>query len=166
LGSIPKGDEIRKDWQDWKIEYKKKLSTIANVEFADGDAWKDESRPFELVGHDANLVKTADIIVVNAEVKLGAGTAQEMVTAKYFSRPVVSVIPKDTHHRRSNLVFDGKKMDEWIHPFILTFSDAVVENIDECVMWVRDFVNNPGDKKIKDISVVDEAIAAYLKTTK
>lgn len=163
LGSIPKGDEIRESWKDWKKEYVDKISTIPDTEFTDGDTWKDEARPFELVGHDANLVKTADVIVVNAEVKLGAGTAQEMVIAKYFSRPVISVLPKDTHHRRSNVVFDGKKMDEWIHPFVLTFSDAVVENIDECVEWIKRLKNSTVQTKIKNISIVDEAIAAYQK---
>lgn len=166
LGSIPKGDEERKVWRDWKVEYKEKLSVITNIQFTNGDEWKDETRPLELVGHDLNLIKTADMVIVNAETKLGAGTAQEMVVAKYFKRPVITVLPKDTHHRKSNIVFNGTKIDDWVHPFILTFSDTVAEDIDECVAWIQDFVNNPGDKKIKDISVVDEAIGTYLKTTK
>ncbi len=166
LGSIPKGDKIRENWRDWKSEYKNKLSQISNATFTDGDEWKDETKPLLVVGHDANLIKQADVIIVNAESKLGAGTSQEMVIAKYFSKPVISVLPKNTHHRRSGVVFDGVRVDDWIHPFILTFSDVVVESIDECVEWVKDFIHNPENKRIKDISVVDEAVAAYLKTTK
>jgi len=57
LGSIPKGDKVRRDWYDWKIKYKKHLSLIDNVEFTDGDAWRDEAKPNLLVGHDLSLIK-------------------------------------------------------------------------------------------------------------
>lgn len=163
LGSIPKGDEERMAWKDWKVEYKEKLSVIPNIQFTDGDEWKDETRPLELVGHDLNLIKTADVVIVNAETKLGAGTAQEMVVAKYFKRPVITVLPKDTHHRKSNVVFSGTKIDDWIHPFILTFSDAVLENVDKCAEWIQNFSKEPG-AKIKDIAVIDEAVTAYQKS--
>lgn len=163
LGSLPKGDDVRKNWKDWKIKYKEKLSQIPNIEFTDGDAWRDETKPLQLVGHDTHLIKTADIIIVNSEKKLGAGTAQEMVIAKYFSRPVISVLPKDTHHRRSNIVFDNTKINDWLHPFIATFSDLVVERIDDCIEWIKEFKKNPKSKKIKDITIIDEAINSYLK---
>jgi len=162
IGSIPKGDDVRENWNDWKVEYKEKLSQIPNVEIIDGDAWRDETKSLQLVGHDANLVKTADIIIVDSKKKLGVGTAQEMVIAKYFSKPVISVIPKNTHHRRSNIVFDGTEIDDWIHPFLLAFSDLVVENIDDCIEWIKEFSKNPKSKKIKDITIIDKAINSYL----
>jgi hypothetical protein len=161
LGSIPKGDDVRDTWKDWKAEYKEKLSHIPGIEFTDGDAWRDETKPLQLVGHDAYLVKTADIIIVNCEKKLGAGTAQEMLIAKYFKKPVISILPKNTHHRKSNIVFDSKKIDDWIHPFILVFSDVVAENIEECSKWINGYIKNP-NTKIKDITVIDNAISSYL----
>ena len=162
VGSIPKGDDDRKNWKDWKVEYKEKLSQISDVKFTDGDAWRDETKSLQLVGHDAYLIKTADIVIVNSEKKLGAGTAQEMVIAKYFSRPIISIIPKNTPHRKLNIVFDGTKIDDWIHPFVLTFSDLVVENIDDCIEWIKEFNKNPESKKIKDITIIDKAINSYL----
>ena len=156
------GNGGQENWKDWKVEYKEKLSQIPNVKIIDGDTWKDETKPLQLVGHDASLIKTADIVIVDSKKKLGAGTAQEMVIAKYFSRPVISIIPKDTHHRRTNIVFDGTEIDDWIHPFLLTFSDLVVENIDDCIEWIKEFSKNPESKKIKDIAIIDEAINSYL----
>ena len=94
------------------------------------------------------------MIVVNAEEKIGAGTAMEMVTAKYFKKPVITVIPKDTHHRRSNVVFHGKLVDDWIHPFIWHFSDIVVESVDE----IEDIKKKLESTEIKGISIIDEAI--------
>jgi len=166
LGSIPKGDDVRKEWKDWKVEYKEKLSQIPNVEFTDGDAWRDETKALQLVGHDTYLVKTADIVIIDARKKIGAGTAQEMVIAKYFQRPVISILPRDTHHRRSNIIFDGTKVNEWIHPFIFTFSDLIVEKIDDYIEWIKEFNKNPQSKKIKDITIIDKAIASYLNEIK
>ena len=163
LGSLPKGDKIRKTWKDWKKEYKEKLARIEDVEFIDGDEWKDETRPLELVGHDLSMIKNADLVIVNAENKLGAGTAQEIVVAKYFKKPVISVLPKNFHHRRSGVVFNGVKIDDWIHPFILTFSDTVVEDIEACVRWIEKFRKSPNETKVKDITIIDQAIEAYLR---
>ncbi len=162
LGPIPKGDERRKSWKDWKITYQESLSKIGEVEFVDGDAWKEEEKSFLVFGHDSYLIKSSDIIIVNAEAKLGAGAAQEMVIAKYFSKPVITVLPKDTHHRRSNVVFNSTNIPDWIHPFILAMSDTVVESIDEARQWVHEYKENPKSKIIKDISVIDQAINSYL----
>lgn len=164
LGSVPKGDKERESWPDWKSEYKQAFSIIPDTEFADGDEWRRENLPFETVGHDSFIIKSADAVVVNAQVKLGAGTAQEMVIAKYFSRPLVAVLPKDTHHRRSNVVFEGENIKDWIHPFILNFSDVVCQNLEEAAEWLKDYQANPAGKSIKDITIIDQAIAAYQQT--
>lgn len=80
----------------------------------------------------------------------------EMVAAKYFKKPVITVLPKDTHHRRSNLVFHGKLVEDWIHPFIWSFSDFIVESIEE-VEEIKD-KDKLSKAEIKDISVIDQAI--------
>jgi len=166
VGAIPKGDSERKDWIDWKTHYKSILSRIDGVEFVDGDDWKDETKPLLLFGHDANLVKASDLTIVNAENKLGAGTAQEMLIAKYFSKPVITILPKDTHHRRSNILFDGNFIDDWIHPFLLNTSDLVVGAIEDSVGWIEEYRLDPRSKKIKSIAIIDDAIAAYLEHSK
>lgn len=99
------------------------------------------------------------MVIVNAEEKLGVGTAQELVIAKYFKKPVISVLPKDTHHRRSKVVFHGRLVEDWIHPFIFAFSDFIVESVDK-IETIKDKICS---SKIKDISVIDEAIR-YINT--
>ena len=169
LGSIPKGDDVRKKWTDWKKDYKRSLSELDNIEFQDGDTWKDETQPFLLFGHDAHMVKTSDILIVNAEKKIGkgigVGTAQEIIIAKYFSRPVITILPKNTHHRRSNIIFDSTLLDDWISPFLLSTSDLVVEKIQDSLPWIKEYMKNPKDKKIKGIAVIDTAIAKYLEAS-
>jgi len=40
----------------------------------------------------------------------------------------------------------------------------VVETIDNSLSWIKEYLENPESKKIKNIGIVDEAIAAYLTT--
>ncbi len=55
----------------------------------------------------------------------------ELILAKHYGKPVVTILPKDSHHRRSNLTFNNRVVKDWIHPFIDLFSDVVIERIDE-----------------------------------
>ncbi len=162
LGSIPKGDKERKYWTDWKSEYVEKINkAVPQAKFLHGDLISDNAGPDLVVGHDLWLIKNTDIVIVHAATKIGAGTAQEMVLAKYFRKPLLSVVPKNTHHRRTSVVFNGVKIKDWIHPFIYVTSDLVAENIEEVIVWIRKFLNNPS--KVKTVSVFDETISLFEK---
>lgn len=108
LGSIPKGDDIRKGWSDWKIPYMDAIRRVLpGAGFVHGDTISDSAGPEMVVGHDLAQIKRADICVVDAREKLGAGTAQEIVIAKYLEKPVVTIIPRDTHHHKTDVTFHG-----------------------------------------------------------
>ncbi|MFH0852350.1 MAG: hypothetical protein V1845_02005 [bacterium] len=165
LGSIPKGDEVRKNWIDWKSEYVEKISaSIPEAKFLHGDLISDNVGPDLVVGHDLWLIKNSDIVIVHAVSKIGAGTAQEMVLTKYFLKPLISIVPKGTHHRRTNVVFHGVNIEDWIHPFIYVASDYVAENIDSGIKWIKEFLKNrDAQSAIKDISVFENKIVFFEK---
>lgn len=155
-GSVPKGDKEAKDFVDWRIHWGKVLRKVfEDTQIIDPyDPNLDEGDFLQVVGQDFGHIKRASLIVINAEEKLGAGTAMEMAAAKYFQKPVITVLPRDTHHRRSNVVFNGKLVEDWIHPFIWHFSDFIVESIDE----VESIKKKIETTTIKGISIIDEAI--------
>ena len=162
LGSLPKGDQVREDWVDWKTTYIGTLTqAVPGIMILHGDMISDNVGPEIVVGHDLWLIKHSDICVVDASQKLGAGTAQEMVLAKLYKKPVVTVLPKDTYHRRSNITFDGIEMNEWIHPFIVVASDYIANNIDEAAAWLNTYASNPKKLNIKDINVFEAAISRF-----
>jgi hypothetical protein len=162
LGSIPKGDEKRKNWVDWKVDYKSKIvELLPNAEVLDGDSISDNVGPDLVVGHDLWLVKQSNIVIVDGSKKIGAGTAQEMVIAKYFKKLVISVIPKESHHRKSNLIFHGIKIKEWIHPFLSVTSDYIADNIDDAINYI---IELPKTKKVKGFDIFDKKISLYKKT--
>ena len=154
-GSVPKGDDEAKKFDDWRGRYKQSLQGFFDADFIEPYHRElDESDFLAVVGQDCRHIKESSLVIVNAEEKLGVGTAQELVIAKYFKKPVISVLPKNTHHRRSNVVFHGKVVEDWIHPFIYTFSDFVVENVNE-IEKIKDKIFS---SEVKDISVIDEAV--------
>ncbi|HOX40575.1 MAG TPA: hypothetical protein PK263_00090 [bacterium] len=160
LGSIPKGDKERKSYEDWREEYKKEISkTFPNAKFLSGDDISDNVGPELVVGHDLSLIKRANFIIVNASTKVGAGTAQEMVIAKYFKKPVISIMPRDTHNRRSNIAFHDVTMPEWIHPFLFVSSDFIAENIEEAVDWIKK--TKEEIPTIKDFSIYEKLIESF-----
>src|SRR5580700_3998899 len=138
LGSIPKGDDVRKDWIDWKIQYVEIIKrTAPNTTFVHGDAISDNAGPELVVGHDLAQVQQADVCVVDAQQKIGAGTAQEIVFAKYLKKPVIIVIPRGTHHRKTNVTFNGITIKDWIHPFLSLSCDYVAETVEDAATWVK-----------------------------
>ena len=162
LGSIPKGDKARLDWVDWKEDYVKAIiKAIPQAKFLHGDLISDKVGSQLVVGHDLWLIKHADIVIVNAISKIGAGTAQEMVLAKKFKKPLIAIIPKNTHHRKTDIIFHRTKIKDWIHPFLHLSADVIVEDIGQAIKWIKRYSAKP--LKPKGISIFDEAIAQFEK---
>lgn len=158
-GSVPKGEEEEKTFVNWRKAYQEVLGKIFEAECIDPyDRNLDESDFLFVVGKDCAEISDSSFVVVNAEEKLGAGTSQELVIAKYFKKPVVTVLPKDTPHRRTNIVFNGQLVEDWIHPFIFTFSDFIIEDITE-IKSLQDKLLEA--HTIKDISIIDMATARF-----
>lgn len=155
-GSVPKGAEEEKQFVNWRVDYKKILEQFLDAEFIfPGVGDMDESDYLLIVGKDSRSIKYCDLVIVNAEEKLGVGTAHEMVIAKYFKKPVVVVLPKDSYHRKANLTFQGKyHVADWVHPFIHTFCDFIVESPTE-IEKIKDKIFSILPK---DITIIDKAV--------
>ncbi|MEK7618150.1 MAG: hypothetical protein AAB410_03310 [Patescibacteria group bacterium] len=156
-GNVPKGADEERDFRNWRLAYKEILEKIFDAEFLLPNAGDIDENDFLLiVGKDSSSIKSSDLVIVNAEEKLGAGTAMEMVIAKYFKKPVITVMPKNSHHRRTNVLFQGKYLvEDWMHPFIHTFSDFIVDSVDD----IGNIKSELSGAAIKDISIIDKAIA-------
>ncbi len=160
-GSVPKGEAEEKDFKNWRHQYKETLDKFLDAEFIfpmSGDM--DEGDFLLIVGKDSKSIKDSDLVIVNAEEKLGAGTSMELVIAKHFKKPVITVMPKNSHHRRQNMTFQGKYfVEDWMHPFVHTFSDFIVENVAE-IEKIKDKIFS---SSVKDISIIDQAIEHRIK---
>jgi len=158
-GFVPKGDKEAKIHIDWRSEFINHLTKIVDAEFIDprdrGRANFDEGDPFAVFALDCKRVRQSDLILVNGD-SLSVGGAQEILIAKYFKKPVIVVLPKNTVHRRTNLNFGNKVIEDWIHPFIHSTCDLMVESIEELTAQdLKKVFKNP-----KTIKLIDEAVNA------
>lgn len=153
-GKVPKGDSEEESFFDWRKAYAKALKEMES-EFIDPFSHhNDESDYLAVFGADCRHIRGSDLVIVNAEEKLGVGTSQEMLIAKYFRKPVVTVLPKESYHRRKNIVFFSRMIEDWVHPFIYCVSDFIVESVAEIPDLKKEIITC----KPKDLSVIDEAI--------
>lgn len=159
-GKVPKGSEIGQ-LPDWRAEYISALSVLPAFEFASPDDPNlDESDALEVFGHDCYLIQNSDLIVVNAKERLGVGTAQELLIAKYFTKPVFTVLPHGSPHRRKDLQAGKGIVADWQHPFIVASSDRIFASVQELVehlgTWQR------GDP-CKTLQIIHDAIRHYMQ---
>jgi hypothetical protein len=160
-GKVPKGAEIGTA-KDWRQEYIDQLSKNGSFEFlSPEDPLLDESQPLIVFGHDCYLVRECDILVVDATSKLGVGSAQEMVIAKYFGKYVYTVLPPDTHHRRSNLQMHDFVVEDWIHPFVFSFSDRIFDDVASLGVFLAAKQDLLLSEPLSRIDRIEEAIRQY-----
>lgn len=163
-GKLPKGVD-RLTAPDWRATYIDAITRAGDFQFlSPDDPTLDESRPQVIFGHDCYLVRECDILVINAEGKLGAGTSQEMVIAKYFNKLVFTVLPRDSHHRRGNFLINDRVVADWIHPFISSMSDRIFDDLDDLCRYLATIHGSLEKIPFKGLSAIDDAIETYLLT--
>lgn len=154
-GSVPKGDAELADYTDWRAVYANEIRKTTPVELFDPNIFYAlEGDSQAVTGADCLNVRDSDVVVVNAEQRLGAGTAMELVVAKYFNKPVITVLPRNSYHRRANIEFHGRVVADWIHPFVDTFSDVIIESASELSTALSEI----SKRSAKGINVIDSAI--------
>lgn len=158
-GFVLKGDEEAKRHIDWRAKFIKRVSMLTNAEFIDprerGDKDFDEGNPMSVFSKDCKHIKSSDLLLVNGD-NLGVGSAQEILIAKYLKKHVIVVIPKNSLHRRTNIVFENKTIKDWIHPFLYCTCDLLIDDIEKLTKAKLEHVMS---KQPKDLRLIDEAIS-------
>lgn len=151
-GSVAKGKNPEKHVVGWRKKYSIILKEIfPDVEFIDPSVRDIDESDFEkVVGLDCKHIKNCDLVIVNAEWRLGVGTSQEIIIAKYFGKPVITVAPLGGLYRKKEQQVNNKKVENWVHPFIFVFSDLIIDRIED--LDKEEVVRI----KPKDISIIDQ----------
>lgn len=165
-GSIKKEHEITDDsyWtEDHMILLKNALQEYS-VSFLNPAFRSDDlSDHLSVFGRDMTQIFCSDIVFVDARERRGLGVGAEMMWAKLHNIPVVTWAPKNSHYKKEQTTILGVPVDEYIHPFVLSLSDAIVESVEHGADWILSFKSNP-NQKIKGIQDITDAME-YYKTT-
>jgi hypothetical protein len=162
-GSIKKGHK-RSDgffWMDDDMAFLKKILLDYEISFLNPAFRSDDlSDQRSVFGRDMTQVFCSDVVFVDARDRRGLGVGAEMMWAKFHKIPIVTLAPKDSHYNKSKTTLLGVAVENWIHPFIESLSDAIVENLSDGAKWIRKFVSTI-DPKIKDVKYIQSAMQHY-----
>lgn len=162
-GKVLKGTEISLH-ADWRLEYTDSIRHVADVVFRTPvNPLLDDGRPELIFGHDCYLISTSDFVIVNAETKLGVGTAQEILIAKYFAKPVLAVLPPDSHHRRRHREMYGNIVHDWIDPFLCSSVDMIFGSLGELCDFLALEAGELRDIPAKTLTIIESAVEEYLR---
>jgi len=161
-GRIPIGNEVGVD-PLWRERYRQMLEKFIPRVVIFDPAYRniDEEDAIAIFGHDLFLIKESDLMLVNAEIPIGLGTAQEMVIAKYFQKPVVSVSPRGSYYSPFKEKINGQKVSNWRHPFLYVFSDWILEDVKEIKYVLTEKLKNKKMQKWK--TFMSRPIQYYLR---
>lgn len=121
------------------------------------------SNQYSVFGRDMLQVYSSDCVFVDAREKRGLGVGAEMMWAKLHNIPVVTYAPKGTHYNLQETHLLGVHVTNWIHPFVESLSDIVVEALDEGANWMKKALFEEG-YEIKGIEHVKGAMHYYIES--
>jgi len=154
---------------NWRDQFCKELSDKSGFEIINLDPTKsyddfnlDEGNSKLVVGRDCFMIKSADLVIVTLTDDISVGGSQEMLIAKYYSKPLVGIAPKGGKFNKHEKKILGKVYKNWIHPFVYTTCDSIVEDIDSAADFIKKFFSG-SDKKIKNLSILDKNMEYYEK---
>jgi len=134
-GNVPKSEAEENNYVDWRAMYAKVIRKKFDAHCIDPRAYARDESDFKAIFElDCKHIKGCDMVVVNAESRLGPGTSMEMAIAKHYGKAVVTVLPKNSVHRKNNVRISGQLVDDWIHPFVYATSDLIVERVENVEM--------------------------------
>ncbi len=162
-GSIKKGHERADEsfWTDEDILLLKKSLAEYEVSFLNpafrSDNLSDQRSVF---GRDMTQVYCSDVVFVDARDRRGLGVGAEMMWAKFHKIPIVTLAPKDSHYNKSKTTLLGMVVENWVHPFVASLSDAIVENLIDGAVCIRRFIGG-SVPEVRDIEYIESAMRYY-----
>lgn len=166
-GSIQKGHENSKEsfWTDEDIDLLKEQLNEYEVAFLNPAFRSDDlTDQHSVFGRDMLQVFCSNVVFVDGRDRRGLGVGAEMMWAKVNQIPVITWAPKNSHYRKSQTTILGVPVHNFVHPFVESLSDKVVENLIEGAEWVRKLISTPSPLAIKGVEHINSAIKHY-KTT-
>lgn len=162
-GSIKKGHKNTNEsfWTDADIFCLRKNLPEYEISFLNPafrtDDLSDQRSSF---GRDMTQIYCSDVVFVDARDRRGLGVGAEMMWAKFHKIPIITLAPTNSHYKKNKATLLNVTVENWIHPFVESLSDAVVENFSEGADWIRKFIN-ASQLKVKDVEWIRLAMEHY-----
>jgi hypothetical protein len=162
-GSIKKGHE-KDDESFWNEEHRhilKQALSPYDLSFLNpAHRLDDLTDQYSVFGRDMLQVFCSDLVLVDARDRRGLGVGAEMMWAKFNAIPVVTWAPKESHYHKSYTTVLDIPVKDFVHPFVASLSDAIVETLLDGANWIKNWKENPS-LSIKGVEHVQSAMRYY-----
>ena len=162
-GTIHKGHEKTDEsyWTQEDLLFLRKELSEFEISFLNPALRSDNlSDAFSVFGRDMLQVFCSSIVFVDARERRGLGVGAEMMWAKINRIPVVAWAPKETHYHKNTASILGTSIENYMHPFVASLCDKVVEGLADGASWIRAAVSDPSIK-IRGIEYIGSAMQHY-----
>lgn len=162
-GSIKKGHEKSDEsyWTDEDMSLIKNNLEKFEISFLNPAFRSDDlSDQYSVFGRDMLQVYSSDIVFVDARDRRGLGVGAEMMWAKMNKIPVVTWAPRNSHYHKDQTTILGVLVANFVHPFVESLSDKIVESLIEGSQWIEYVISNP-TVEIKDVQYIGSAMQYY-----
>ena len=162
-GSIQKGHEKNGSfWTQEHMESLKQLLSPLKPNFLNPATRCDDlSDQHSVFGRDMLQVFSADFVFADVRERRGLGVGAEMMWAKFNRIPVIGWAPKNSHYRKEETSLLGVPVSDWVHPFVESLCDVIVESLEEGADWVKNHLKNP---EAKGVEWIESAMHHYRDT--
>lgn len=162
-GSIKKGHEKSNEsfWTDDDMSLLRKSLDKYEVSFLNPAFRTDDmSDSLSVFGRDMTQVFSSNIVFVDARDRRGLGVGAEMMWAKINQIPVVTWAPINSHYHKEQATVLDVPVADFVHPFVASLSDKIVENLVEGAQWIEFVMANPSFE-IKGLQFIGSAMRRY-----
>lgn len=163
-GSIKKGHEKADEsfWTDQDMNQLRHCLPQFEISFLNPAFRSDDlSDQFSVFGRDMLQVFCSDIVFVDARDRRGLGVGAEMMWAKFHKIPLVVWAPKNSHYHKNHATILGVPVSNFVHPFVESLSDKLVETVEEGAHWIKALLLESLKIEIKGIKHIEAAMDHY-----
>lgn len=147
-GSIRKGHEATHDsfWTDIELNQIREHLPNYTISFLNPAFRTDDlSDQRSVFGRDMVQVFCSNFVFVDARERRGLGVGAEMMWAKVNRIPVVAWAPKNSHYHQSHTTLLSVSIQNFIHPFVESLSDQIVETVADGAAWMQAVCSDPSN---------------------
>jgi len=140
----------------WREEFYIKLSDMTgiNLENLDPLAGTKGATPQGIFNLCVKQIGQCDVLIAYLSDDISVGGSQEILIAKYLKKPVIGFAPLGGKFNGARREMLGEVINDFKDPFVFSTSDVVCGTIEE----VAEALSNLSKIKVKDITLIDEAI--------
>ncbi|MFK7780656.1 MAG: hypothetical protein QM490_06040 [Candidatus Gracilibacteria bacterium] len=165
-GSVVKGNHDKDKFISWREDFIKEVKNKnideLNIIFLDPNTitYGDKIPTEIFFGRDVHMIHLSNALVIDARNKMGLGTSQEFLIAKYFGIPVIAISPKNSYYNKVIEKEDGKTF-HYLHPFLSSSSDIIVSDIQEAAQVFLGHISGKDLIQIKSIDLIEKTRKDY-----